>query len=63
MIAPLAAAQDYDRNDALQVSQAAVGRSLGAFDLRDESGQHFVLSTVSGKPLVISMIYTSCHHV
>lgn len=63
LLASTALAQSYDRDDALTVSQAAIGRPLGSFELRDENGQTFVLSGGSGKPLVVSMIYTSCHHV
>lgn len=58
-----ASAVEYDREDALQSSQAALGRQLGTHSLRDVDGQPFELSRLKGKPLVISMIYTSCHHV
>ncbi len=56
-------AQDYDRKAAVEVSQAVIGQALGEHQLRDIHGQSFDLSSLSGKPLVISMIYTSCHHV
>ena len=56
-------AGEYDRDDALKLSQDAVGRTLGTHVLRDTDGQAFDLGTLRGKPLVISMIYTSCHHV
>jgi protein SCO1/2 len=58
-----AGAVEYDREDALEVSQAALGVTLGDHALRDVDGQPFELSRLSGSPLVISMIYTSCHHV
>ncbi len=58
-----AAATSYDRDDALTFSQDAIGRDLAAFTLRDVNGQLFELSALRGKPLVISMIYTSCHHI
>ena len=58
-----AAATDYDRDDALAFSQGAIGRDLAAFTLRDTRGQLFDLANLRGKPLVISMIYTSCHHI
>jgi len=58
-----ASAAEYDRADAVKYSQAAIGRSLGDFRLRDTLGQSFELSSLRGRPLVISMIYTSCHHV
>ena len=56
-------APPYERGDALQISQAAIGRELADFTLRDVDGQPFALSRLRGRPLVVSMIYTSCHHV
>ncbi len=58
-----AAATAYDRGDALAFSQDAIGRDLAAVTLRDSRGQPFDLASLRGKPLVISMIYTSCHHI
>ncbi len=57
------ATTDYERDDALAFSQDAIGRDLAGFTLRDINGQLFELSSLRGKPLVISMIYTSCHHI
>jgi protein SCO1/2 len=56
-------AREYDRDDALDISQASVGRTVGNHILRDVEGQSFELASLRGKPLVVSMIYTSCHHV
>ncbi len=58
-----AAAAEYDRGEALEISQGAIGRTLGEFQLRDTDGQAFEVSQLRGKPMVISMIYTSCHHI
>jgi protein SCO1/2 len=58
-----AAAADYDREDALAISQDAIGRSLSSYTLRDTDGQPFELSQLRGRPLVVSMVYTSCHHI
>lgn len=58
-----AGAVEYDRDDALTLSQAAIGKTIGAHVLRDIDGQSFGLAQLRGKPLVVSMIYTSCHHV
>ena len=58
-----AAATSYDHDDALAFSQGAIGRDLAGFTLRDSDGQPFALAELRGKPLLISMIYTSCHHV
>ena len=46
-----------------EISQAAIGRQLDTYSLRDIDGQPFDLAQLSGRPLVISMIYTSCHHI
>jgi len=63
-IAPIGGeAREYDREDALELSQAAVGQRLASYTLRDTEGQPFALESLRGKPLVVSMIYTSCHHV
>ncbi len=63
LAATAAAAQQYDRGEALDISQAAIGRHLADYRLRDVHGQAFDLSRLRGKPLVVSMIYTSCHHI
>jgi protein SCO1/2 len=57
------AAQEYDKDTALAISQAAIGARLNDYQLRDTRGQTFELARLRGRPLVISMIYTSCHHV
>lgn len=64
MVAGAAAvAADYDRDDALETSQGAIGQSVANRTLRDVDGQSFELISLRRKPLVISMIFTSCHHV
>ena len=63
LVAISAAAVEYDRASALDISQGAIGRELSDHTLRDTAGQPFAISQLRGKPLVISMIYTSCHHV
>jgi protein SCO1/2 len=62
-LAPASAQQDYDRDAALALSQGVIGAALGDHTLRDTQGQPFHLRNLRGKPLVISLIYTSCHHV
>ena len=63
MAAPIAAQQGYDREAALAISQGALGNTIGDYTFRDVKGQTFSLQSLRGKPLVISLIYTSCHHV
>lgn len=54
----------YDADRALQISQAAIGRPLGNYALTDRDGAVVNLrDDYAGRPLVISMIFTSCHHV
>jgi len=62
-----AIAQDderYNPDRALQISQAAVGNTIGDYELTDHLGAPVRLrADYAGRPLVISMIFTSCHHV
>ncbi len=54
----------YDPDRALQLSQQAIGQAIGDYELLDEFGRSVNLrSDYAGKPLVVSMIFTSCHHV
>jgi len=54
---------DFDAKTALATSQAAIGRLLEDITLRDRSGKAVQLAQYRGKPLVISVIYTSCYHI
>src|SRR5210317_1595375 len=63
LVALTGVAQEYDKDSALAISQAAIGTRLDDYRLRDIHGQSFDLARLRGRPLVVSMIYTSCHHV
>ena len=64
LLASLAVPADqYDRDDALSTSQSAIGTEVGNHRFRGLDGQSFELASLRGRPVVISMIYTSCHHV
>jgi protein SCO1/2 len=63
LLALSALGAEYDRSSALEISQSAIGRQLQDYILRDTDGQPFPISELRGKPLVVSMIYTSCHHI
>jgi protein SCO1/2 len=52
----------FNQEQALGHSRAALGRTLGLYPLVDRYGEPFSLAALRGKPLVISLIYTSCHH-
>lgn len=54
---------EFDEKAALATSQAAIGRTLEDITLRDRSGRSVRLADYRGKPLVISVIYTSCYHI
>jgi len=47
---------------ALELSQAAIGRRLGNHRFVDRHGQSVDLDSLLGKPLVVSLVYTSCAH-
>jgi protein SCO1/2 len=53
----------YDVDAALQISQAAIGGTLANHSLTGSDGRPVNLYDYAGKPLVVSMIFTSCHHV
>lgn len=59
----LAADAPLDPQRALAQSEAALGTLVGAHRLTDSQGQSFSLSDYRGRPLVISLIYTSCSTV
>jgi protein SCO1/2 len=48
---------------ALRASQAVIGRSTGDHVFTDQFGRPLRLSELRGRPLVVSMIYTSCYDV
>lgn len=56
-------AEGYDAEAALAVSQAAIGRSLADLELTASDGSAVRLAELRGKPVLISMIFTSCYHV
>ncbi|HUG76818.1 MAG TPA: SCO family protein [Burkholderiales bacterium] len=53
----------FDEKLALRESQAAIGRTLGEYTLRDTEGRAVRLSELRGKPLVVHFIYTGCFQV
>jgi protein SCO1/2 len=53
----------YDEKAALARSQAALGRVVGAYTFLDGSGRPLSLESLRGKPVIISLIYTSCYHI
>jgi protein SCO1/2 len=52
----------YDHGAALARSQAVIGRPLPDLALVDQHGRPVRLEALRGKPLLLSLIYTSCDH-
>ena len=55
--------EDFDPDQALKTSQAAVGSTPSNHTFLDRNGRPVSLNDFRGKPLVISLIYTSCFHI
>jgi protein SCO1/2 len=55
-----AAQQPPDAEKAVRESQAAIGRQVPDFTLRDRLNRQVKLSDYRGKPLVVSFVYTGC---
>ncbi|MFQ5581655.1 MAG: SCO family protein [Mariprofundaceae bacterium] len=53
----------FDDDEALKISQAAIGRSIDSFTLLDRNGREVRLADFRGKPLIVSLIYTACFHI
>ncbi len=60
--ASAAVAQEFDEKSALAQSRAAVGTRLADHSLLTAGGERIALSSFRGKPLLISLIFTSCDH-
>lgn len=60
---PLAAAVRVDPAEALERSEAAIGNTVGDHRLLLSDGRTLTLSELKGRPLVLSLIYTSCSTV
>jgi protein SCO1/2 len=57
------AAGQYDADESVAVSQAAVGLRLANLELTDSEGQTVHLADYFGRPVLVSMVFTSCYHV
>jgi protein SCO1/2 len=53
----------FSREEALAYSQAAIGKTPAGVVLTAPDGRKVALEDFRGKPLVISLIFTSCHHI
>ncbi len=57
-----AAQPAFDRGAAYDDSRAAIGNNVGDYRFRDRTGRSIALNSFKGKPLIVSLIYTSCPH-
>lgn len=57
-----AAPLSFDRDEALEYSQAVIGHEVSDQQFVDSRGSAFSLAQLRGRPHVISMIFTSCFH-
>jgi protein SCO1/2 len=58
-----AAERSLDEQAALVVSQSVITRPLGDYRFVDARGRPFTLSDLRGRPIVLSLVYTSCYEV
>ncbi len=52
-----------DPESAMAMSEQAVGRILGTYVLTESNGGRLSIASYRGKPLVISVVYTSCSSI
>ena len=55
--------QPFDYDLALRTSQAAIDNQVGNYAFVTADGRSLRLNDLRGKPLVLSMIYTSCYQI
>lgn len=52
----------FNESEALEFSQSAIGRRIGDYRFRDSKGRGVDISSYLGRPMIVSFVYTSCHH-
>lgn len=53
--------QKFQNKQALEASQGAIGNKLSNYQFLDASGKGIKLHDLKGKPIVLSLIFTSCY--
>ena len=53
----------YDESKALASSQSALGHSVGNYTFLDSNARQISMQSLRGKPVLVSLIYTSCYHI
>jgi protein SCO1/2 len=56
-------AKEFDYDVALRLSQSAIGNQLTEQSFVNSSGTQIRLSDFHGKPLILSLVYTSCYQI
>jgi protein SCO1/2 len=67
-LAPMSTAADtpngrLDPQRAIERSESAIGRTLGAYSLKAINGEIVSLASLRDKPLVVSLVYSACSSV
>lgn len=57
------AAASFDYDSALRISREAIDNQLGEYAFTNAEGQAVAMSDFAGKPLVLSMVFTSCYQI
>ena len=60
---PIKVKQEFDYDVALKTSQSAIGQQLANHIFTNANGEPVTLEDFRGKPLVLSMVYTSCYQI
>ena len=60
---PLDPVKEFRYKEVLQKSQDAIGNVLSNHPLTDHNGQALSMDDLRGKPLVLSLVYTSCYQI
>jgi len=60
---PVETKQEFDYDVALKTSQSAIGKQLANYAFTNAKGEQVKLEDFRGKPLVLSMVYTSCYQI
>lgn len=58
-----AGTEPIDPDEALRLSQAAIGRTVGDYRFTDQDNRPLDLARLRGRPVIVSYIYTSCAFV
>ena len=53
----------FTSDEALAISQGAIGKSIGHYRFTSAENQSIDGKIFLGKPLIVSLIYTSCYHI